>query len=146
MTPGACWRLCVCRWNKPRRPKIEHVYHGLPGESAREQTLDEVSERRWHVGGWRPFLGAIAELDQPKVADWLRVHAEAVAQDDKTVAVCPNTCHTVSLWLRWIRTLPCPRPTRWICMREPMLAVRENEGQILSPAPLWEFWPLASAG
>ena len=67
--------------------KVGTFIMGFPVSRRGEQTLDEVSELAtgvWVDGGLSS--GAIAELDQPKVADWLRVHAEAVAQDDKTVA------------------------------------------------------------
>jgi len=67
--------------------KVGTFIMGFPVSRRGEQTLDEVSELAtgvWVDGGLSS--GAIAELDQPKVADWLRAHAEAVAQDDKIAA------------------------------------------------------------
>ena len=63
--------------------KVGTFIMGFPVSRRGEQTLDEVSELA--TGVWVDgalLSGAIAELDQPKVADWLRVHAKNVAQDD----------------------------------------------------------------
>ena len=67
--------------------KVGTFIMGFPVSRRGEQTLDEVSELA--TGVWVDgalLSGAIAELDQPKVADWLRVHAEDVAQDDNAEA------------------------------------------------------------
>ena len=67
--------------------KVGTFIMGFPVSRRGEQTLDEVSELA--TGVWVDgalLSGAIAELDQPKVADWLRAHAEDVAQDDNAEA------------------------------------------------------------
>ena len=67
--------------------KVGTFIMGFPVSRRGEQTLDEVSELA--TGVWVDgalLSGAIAELDQPKVVDWLRVHAEDVAQDDNAEA------------------------------------------------------------
>ena len=67
--------------------KVGTFIMGFPVSRRGEQTLDEVSELA--TGVWVDgalLSGAIAELDQPNVADWLRVHAEDVAQDDSAEA------------------------------------------------------------
>lgn len=67
--------------------KVGTFIMGFPVSRRGEQTLDEVSELA--TGVWVDgalLSGAIAELDQPKVADWLRGHAEDVAQDDNAEA------------------------------------------------------------
>ena len=67
--------------------KVGTFIMGFPVSRRGEQTLDEVSELA--TGVWVDgalLSGAIAELDQPKVADWLRVHAEDVAQNDNAEA------------------------------------------------------------
>ena len=67
--------------------KVGTFIMGFPVSRRGEQTLDEVSELA--TGVWVDgalLSGAIAELDQPKVADWLRVHAEDVAQEDNAEA------------------------------------------------------------
>ena len=67
--------------------KVGTFIMGFPVSRRGEQTLDEVSELA--TGVWVDgalLSGAIAELDQPKVADWLRVHAEDVAQDGNAEA------------------------------------------------------------
>ena len=67
--------------------KVGTFIMGFPVSRRGEQTLDEVSELA--TGVWVDgalLSGAIAELDQPRVADWLRVHAEDVAQDDNAEA------------------------------------------------------------
>ena len=67
--------------------KVGTFIMGFPVSRRGEQTLDEVSELA--TGVWVDgalLSGAIAELDQPKVADWLRVHAEDVAQGDNAEA------------------------------------------------------------
>ena len=67
--------------------KVGTFIMGFPVSRRGEQTLDEVSELA--TGVWVDgalLSGAIAERDQPKVADWLRAHAEDVAQDDNAEA------------------------------------------------------------
>ena len=67
--------------------KVGTFIMGFPVSRRGEQTLDEVSELA--TGVWVDgalLSGAIAERDQPRVADWLRVHAEDVAQDDNAEA------------------------------------------------------------
>ena len=67
--------------------KVGTFIMGFPVSRRGEQTLDEVSELA--TGVWVDgalLSGAIAELDQPQVADWLRVHAEEAAQDDNAAA------------------------------------------------------------
>ena len=67
--------------------KVGTFIMGFPVSRRGEQTLDEVSELA--TGVWVDgalLSGAIAELDQPKVANWLRVHAEDVAQDGNAEA------------------------------------------------------------
>ena len=102
--------------------KVGTFIMGFPVSRRGEQTLDEVSELA--TGVWVDgalLSGAIAELDQPKVADWLRVHAEDVAQDDNAEApfIQMQVCLTVCSWLRWIRIQPCLRLTRWACTLGP---------------------------
>ena len=67
--------------------KVGTLIMGFPMNRRGEQTLDEVSELA--TGVWVDgalLSGAIAELDQPKVVDWLRLHAEDAARGDNAAA------------------------------------------------------------
>ena len=67
--------------------KVGTLIMGFPMNRRGEQTLDEVSELA--TGVWVDgalLSGAIAELDQPKVVDWLRLHAEDAVRGDNAAA------------------------------------------------------------
>ena len=75
--------LCLPVHNTDVNRKVGTMILGFPVNRRSEQTLDEVSELA--TGIWVDdtlHSGAIAELDQPRVVDFLQAHAQEMVADE----------------------------------------------------------------